>query len=120
MPEAWTKWREGKISSLLDQTLSGGSKSAKKRCIHIGLLCVQDDVAKRPTIDWVVSMLHSVGLSLPLPTKPAFMIRSSPEPLQNTVSPDKFPSRVKCSAQSIEQPVDVSVNEASITEPGPR
>lgn len=42
------------------------------RCIHIGLLCVQEDAAKRPTMASVVLMLGSSTMALPVPSAPAF------------------------------------------------
>jgi len=48
------------------------------RCIHIGLLCVQEDPAKRPTISTVFMMLTSNTVALPVPRQPGFFIQSSP------------------------------------------
>ncbi|GFZ06295.1 cysteine-rich RLK (RECEPTOR-like protein kinase) 34 [Actinidia rufa] len=116
---AWKKWRQGKASRLIDPTIKGGSKSEKTRCIHIGLLCVQENVAKRPTMDLVVLMLNSFSMSLQSPTKPAFLMDSSSlEP--NTALPGKSPIRVTSSDQSPKHSVNLSVNEASITDPCPR
>ncbi|GKV50471.1 hypothetical protein SLEP1_g57171 [Rubroshorea leprosula] len=42
------------------------------RCIHIGLLCVQENVAERPTMASVVLLLNSNSTSLPVPSQPAF------------------------------------------------
>ena len=46
------------------------------RCIHIGLLCVQENVAARPTMASVVQMLNSHSSSLPTPAQPAFLFCS--------------------------------------------
>ncbi|KAK0579090.1 hypothetical protein LWI29_020842 [Acer saccharum] len=69
---AWKNWKAGKSLNLIDPTWSVGSSSDIVRCIHIGLLCVQENVASRPTMALVVLMLTSSSLSLPLPSKPAF------------------------------------------------
>ncbi|XP_058194579.1 cysteine-rich receptor-like protein kinase 26 isoform X2 [Rhododendron vialii] len=114
---AWKKWRQGKASRLIDETLVDGSKSEKMRCIHIGLLCVQENVAKRPTMAAVVLMLNGFSMSLPLPSKPGFFVGSSTEP--DTALGNRFPP-VTSWHHSQEQPVNVSVNEASITDPYPR
>ncbi|KAF7149766.1 hypothetical protein RHSIM_Rhsim02G0113900 [Rhododendron simsii] len=114
---AWKKWRQGKASRLIDETLVDGSKSEKMRCIHIGLLCVQENVAKRPTMAAVVLMLNDFSTSLPLPSKPGFFVGSSMEP--DTALGNRFPP-VTSSHHSQDQPVNVSVNEASITDPYPR
>ena len=44
------------------------------RCIHIGLLCVQEDPQDRPTMGMVILMLRSYLYPLPGPTTPAFFI----------------------------------------------
>ncbi|KAK0580007.1 hypothetical protein LWI29_034954 [Acer saccharum] len=74
---AWKTWQAGTSLNLIDPTLSVGSSSDIVRCIHIGLLCVQENVASRPTVASVVIMLTSSSLSLPLPSKPAFYIHTS-------------------------------------------
>jgi hypothetical protein len=45
------------------------------KCIHVGLLCVQDFAKDRPTISVVISMLKSETIDLPLPKQPAFTER---------------------------------------------
>ena len=44
------------------------------RCIHIGLLCVQEIAKERPTMATVVSMLNSEIVKLPRPSQPAFIL----------------------------------------------
>ena len=44
------------------------------KCLHIGLLCVQEDAADRPTMSTVVLMLGSDTMTLPRPTQPAFSV----------------------------------------------
>ncbi|XP_043689501.1 putative cysteine-rich receptor-like protein kinase 20 [Telopea speciosissima] len=77
---AWRKWTEGTASALIDQTLRENYDMAEViRCIHIGLLCVQENVSKRPTMASVVIMLNSYSTSLPLPTPAAFIMGSQME-----------------------------------------
>ena len=45
------------------------------RCIHVGLLCVQDFAKDRPTISVVISTLKSEIIDLPNPRHPAFTER---------------------------------------------
>ena len=45
------------------------------RCFHIGLLCVQENPAKRPTMATIVLMLNSYSVSLPVPQRPALFNR---------------------------------------------
>ncbi|EXC56452.1 hypothetical protein L484_000344 [Morus notabilis] len=47
------------------------------RCIHIGLLCVQENVEQRPTMNSVVLMLTSHSMTLPVPSRPAFFMYNS-------------------------------------------
>ncbi|CAL5409665.1 unnamed protein product [Camellia sinensis] len=69
---AWKTWREGTISNLIDPALRDGLGSISEimRCIHIGLLCVQENVVVRPTMASVVVMLNSLSLTLSLPLEP--------------------------------------------------
>ncbi|KAK9997132.1 hypothetical protein SO802_021818 [Lithocarpus litseifolius] len=76
---AWKNWREGKPLNLVDSTLTAGSTNEIMRCIHIGLLCVQENVADRPTMSSVVLMLNSYSLTLPIPLQPAFFMHSNIE-----------------------------------------
>jgi hypothetical protein len=47
------------------------------RCIHIGLLCVQENVVDRPTMASVVLMFNSYSITLPIPSQPAFFMHSN-------------------------------------------
>jgi hypothetical protein len=47
------------------------------KCIHIGLLCVQDNPVERPSMSTVNVMLNSDTISLQAPLKPEFFISSS-------------------------------------------
>ncbi|XP_024963299.1 cysteine-rich receptor-like protein kinase 15 [Cynara cardunculus var. scolymus] len=78
LSHAWKSWRNGTSTSLIDPTLNDGSNSLRDmiRCIHIGLLCVQEDVTARPTMASVVLMLSSVSLTLTVPSEPAFFMRT--------------------------------------------
>ncbi|KAK7343552.1 hypothetical protein VNO77_12362 [Canavalia gladiata] len=73
---AWKSWREGTASNLIDPTLNTGSRNEIMRCIHIGLLCVQENIADRPTMASVVLMLNSYSHTLPVPSEAAFFMHS--------------------------------------------
>lgn len=73
---AWKSWRNGTSLNLVDPTLREGSIDEIMRCIHIGLLCVQDMVANRPTMGLVVSMLNSNSTTLEIPSEPFTTIDS--------------------------------------------
>ena len=63
--------------NVIDSTLREGSRYEMMKCIHIGLLCVQESVSDRPTMASVVHMLNSDSVTLPAPSKPGFFIQSS-------------------------------------------
>ncbi|KAG4126448.1 hypothetical protein ERO13_D10G155945v2 [Gossypium hirsutum] len=73
---AWKNWKEGTSEKLINPTLRNSSNLEEKiiRCIHIGLLCVQELAAKRPAMASVVLMLNTNSLSLPPPLQPAFLM----------------------------------------------
>ena len=102
----------------MDPTMGIGSTSEIMRCIHIGLLCVQENEADRPTMASIVLMLNSYSLSLPLPSQPAFFMNSGmngdlPLELEDNSSVTK-------SDHSQSKSAKFSANEASITDLYPR
>ncbi|KAJ4912807.1 Cysteine-rich receptor-like protein kinase 29 [Raphanus sativus] len=72
----WRSWREDVILSVIDPSLTTGSRNDILRCIHIGLLCVQESAATRPTMASVALMLNSNSFTLPTPSRPAFVLES--------------------------------------------
>ncbi|KAJ0040680.1 hypothetical protein Pint_26806 [Pistacia integerrima] len=56
-----------------------GSSSEMISCIHIGLFCVQENVANRPTMASIVLMLTSCYLCLLVPSKSKFFMQSNSE-----------------------------------------
>ncbi|XP_034698887.1 putative receptor-like protein kinase At4g00960 [Vitis riparia] len=113
---AWRSWREGSASNLIDPSMNSGSRSGIMRCIHIGLLCVQENVADRPTMGSIVLMLSSYSLTLPLPSQPGFFMHSSTNP----ETPLLLGSDYGVINASNNVSARVSVNETSITELRPR
>ncbi|GAB2298803.1 hypothetical protein Dimus_032881 [Dionaea muscipula] len=78
LTSVWRNWRNGAVLSIIDPMVSGGgSMDEIMRCIHIGLLCVQEYEVDRPTMSSVVIMLSSHSLTLSMPSQPAFVGRSS-------------------------------------------
>ncbi|KAJ9566369.1 hypothetical protein OSB04_002335 [Centaurea solstitialis] len=72
---AWKSWKERRGIELMDQALVESSfQSQALRCIHIGLLCVQDLAEDRPTMAEAVSMLCS-ETELPEPKEPLFTLQ---------------------------------------------
>ncbi|KAK2641458.1 hypothetical protein Ddye_023221 [Dipteronia dyeriana] len=110
---AWESWSEGTALNLIDPILRADcSTSEIMRCIHIGLLCVQENVSNRPKMASVVLMLTSCSISLQIPTKPAFFMHTTTD-LDNRES-------TSSSNRSKSRSVECSVNEASISELDPR
>ncbi|KAK2639263.1 hypothetical protein Ddye_027058 [Dipteronia dyeriana] len=69
---AWRLWNDKRAVELIDQLLDYSyTLSEILRCIHIGLLCVQQGPEDRPNMSTVVLMLGGEG-SLPKPRQPGF------------------------------------------------
>ncbi|EHA8591945.1 putative Receptor-like serine/threonine-protein kinase SD1-7 [Cocos nucifera] len=70
---AWELWKEGKWSELIDPSLADESPRHEiSRCIHVALMCVQENAADRPTMSDVVAMLARESSSFPDPKQPGF------------------------------------------------
>ncbi|KAM5586046.1 hypothetical protein ABKV19_005110 [Rosa sericea] len=69
---AWRNWRDDTIPNIIDPMLTTSSRYDIIRCIHIGLLCVQENVNDRPTMTSVVSMINSHSLTLSTPSRPPY------------------------------------------------
>ena len=116
--QAWKNWREGTTFNLVDPIVNNGSRNEIIRCIHIGLLCVQENVADRPTMAQVVLMLNSYSSSIPLPSKPLlFMNNNGSSEIQMREHNSEATTR---SSERASNSIQESVNEASITELYPR
>ncbi|KAJ6885700.1 G-type lectin S-receptor-like serine/threonine-protein kinase [Populus alba x Populus x berolinensis] len=75
---AWKLWNEGDIAAVVDPAISDPCFQVEIfRCIHIGLLCVQELAKDRPAVSTISSMLNSEIVDLPPPKKPAFVERQS-------------------------------------------
>ncbi|KAJ3674880.1 hypothetical protein LUZ60_005496 [Juncus effusus] len=61
----WQHWTKGNVQELNDPTLPATNLDQVTKCIHIGLLCVQENPEQRPSISDVNFMLHGHPLSLP-------------------------------------------------------
>ncbi|XP_045787083.1 cysteine-rich receptor-like protein kinase 10 isoform X1 [Trifolium pratense] len=83
---AWRNWREGTIIDIIDPSLNNGSQNEIMRCIHIGLLCVQESLVERPTMATIALMLSSYSFTMPLPLEPASSIGGRTRSLPYTQS----------------------------------
>ncbi|KAK6917371.1 Serine-threonine/tyrosine-protein kinase, catalytic domain [Dillenia turbinata] len=107
---AWKLWREGNFQNFMDLCLQDSySRDEVTRCIHIGLLCVQEDAEDRPTMAMIVLMLNSPDVALPQPHEPAFYLRSGSDPYLPKII-------VGSSNASSSNPTSCSANELTITE----
>ncbi|XP_058725199.1 cysteine-rich receptor-like protein kinase 44 [Vicia villosa] len=105
----WRNWRDGSPTNIIDPTIINDSVNEVLRCIHIGLLCVQENANSRPTMTSVVLMLNSHSFSLSRPSEPAFYVGSGAVDFQDIM--------VQSSEHNSGQE---SINKVSIMEPYPR
>ncbi|KAF3451650.1 hypothetical protein FNV43_RR07745 [Rhamnella rubrinervis] len=108
---AWRQWRNGTVLKLLDPNL-GDSYSREEviRCVHVALLCVEEDPADRPTMASVIVMLNSNTVTMALPQKPAFF------PHSTTSGPDAQSLGLESDEQSPTKSPATTVHEMSISE----
>ncbi|KAH6826726.1 hypothetical protein C2S53_017804 [Perilla frutescens var. hirtella] len=76
---AWKLWNEDSLEDFIDKGISSPSLEGDEimRCLHIGLLCVQEFPTNRPNISTVLSMLSSEIVDLSAPEHPGFTDRWS-------------------------------------------
>jgi hypothetical protein len=109
--QAWIHWRDSRPLELLDQSLGDSySRDEVLRCIHIGLLCVQEDPADRPTMASILLTFNKGSVTLPSPQEPAFFLHSKTD----------MPIKDLEFDQSTSKSIPWSINEASISELHPR
>lgn len=78
MLQAWRLWRDGAPLELMDPIISENCPTDEViRCIHIALLCVQEDPIDRPDFSIIMSMLTSNSVILPVPEPPGFFISNT-------------------------------------------
>ncbi|KAD7477483.1 hypothetical protein E3N88_00619 [Mikania micrantha] len=120
---AWKSWQNRTTNNMIDPILKMGSASSHDiiRSIHIGLLCVQENIVDRPTMGSVVNMLNSFSISLALPSEPAFFMHSNAKaemPLLYEYSSTRSSSGTE--KTKISKSSQLSINDVSISEIIPR
>ncbi|XP_065862203.1 G-type lectin S-receptor-like serine/threonine-protein kinase At4g27290 [Euphorbia lathyris] len=101
---AWRMWKEGKYLELVDSALGESCHlSQLMRCVHISLLCVQQNAEDRPSMESVVLMLSS-EIELGEPKEPGYYR-------------DKGPLEIDYSSSRVESS---STNELTYSLPEPR
>ncbi|CAH8256686.1 unnamed protein product [Arabidopsis lyrata] len=107
---AWRLWRNGSPLELVDLIIGESYQSNEAtRCIHIALLCVQEDPADRPLLPAIILMLTSSTTTLPVPRAPGFCLGGRELDLDSLEY-----------TQSTSWSIPCSINDASITEFDPR
>ncbi|CAN6211859.1 unnamed protein product, partial [Urochloa humidicola] len=110
----WEHWTMGTLVEIMDSSLSSlAPRDQMLKCIHIGLLCVQDDPAERPLMSTVNVMLSSSTVTLQAPSRPAFCIAKSG--FNSDMYSEGYPGASHSASRS-----PMSVNDVSITELDPR
>lgn len=70
---AWSLWKDGNTKEFVDPSIVDScSLDETSQCIHIGLLCVQDNPNARPLMSSIVPILENGGTSLPPPKQPIY------------------------------------------------
>ena len=93
MFQAWNLWSHGKATDFLDGAITESySPDEVSKCIHVGLLCVQDSPNARPHMSSVVSMLDSEAMPRAMPKQPMYFAtinhetKEAREDLENSVN----------------------------------
>lgn len=72
MFQAWMLWKEGTVLELVDENIKEKCNlSEVLRCIHVSLLCVQQNQYDRPNIASAVLMMES-EMEMAEPKQPGF------------------------------------------------
>ncbi|KAJ4828225.1 hypothetical protein Tsubulata_413111 [Turnera subulata] len=76
--QIWELWAEGTSLDIVDPSLGQKCPPGEVlKCIQVGLLCVQDNPADRPTMSAVVFMLGN-ETTLAYPSKPVYVLNTRP------------------------------------------
>lgn len=81
MFQAWKLWKGGEAKNLIDSSLVELCSPNEEvfRCIHVGLLCVQDHPNDRPTMSAIVFMLENETTIYLIPKQPIFTVERNLE-----------------------------------------
>ncbi|KAG6420466.1 hypothetical protein SASPL_116995 [Salvia splendens] len=84
---AWLLWKDCKVLELMDESLIDTFVEPQvKRCIQVGLLCVQKLAEDRPAMSSVVFMLGCEEAAIPNPNEPGFFTERSSNDVENQIS----------------------------------
>ncbi|KAL0876997.1 hypothetical protein Bca101_026702 [Brassica carinata] len=109
----WRLWNSDSPLELTDPKIGESyEKDEVIRCIHIGLLCVQEAPSDRPAMSTVFQMLTNSSIILPVPRPPGFFFRNKPS--FDPLTYGSEPGESSCKS------VPCSINNATITAVAPR
>ncbi|KAM3259591.1 hypothetical protein ACQJBY_051079 [Aegilops geniculata] len=78
--QSWNMWKEGKTKDLADSSIMDTcSPDELFLCIHVALLCVQENPDDRPFMSSVMTALENGSTTLPTPTRPGYLVRRNTE-----------------------------------------
>ncbi|KAF2583911.1 hypothetical protein F2Q70_00034931 [Brassica cretica] len=104
----WRLWNNGSPLELVDPSFQDNYQTNEiTRCIHIALLCVQEEAEDRPTMSAILQMLTTSSIALAVPRPPGFFFRRRHEELGRA-------------GPSMHMSALCSVDDASITSVAPR
>ncbi|KAM0878622.1 hypothetical protein ACQ4PT_034753 [Festuca glaucescens] len=116
----WEHWTTGTVEELADPSLGARSPGGQMlKLVNIGLLCVQDNPADRPTMSTVNVMLSSSTLSLQAPSRPTFCVGEM-EGYSDMYSEAPYLKGSHSQYAGDSKPTGMSPNEVSLTELEPR
>ncbi|KAF3565055.1 hypothetical protein DY000_02015319 [Brassica cretica] len=108
---AWRLWKAGSPLELVDPTIVESYESNEAiRCIHIALLCVQEDPADRPMLPAIILMLTSSTATLHVPRAPGTCLSSRCDWISNGLE----------STHSTSRSIPGSINDVTISDLDPR
>lgn len=108
--QVWRLWNNEPMLELVDPAIEENyDKEEVIRCIHIGLLCVQENPVDRPAMSTIFQMLTNTSITLPMPQPPGFFFRDRSEtnPLPKRLLP--CPSTSKSFTCSLDDTAVTSV-----------
>uniref|UniRef100_A0A453AAL0 Serine/threonine-protein kinase receptor n=1 Tax=Aegilops tauschii subsp. strangulata TaxID=200361 RepID=A0A453AAL0_AEGTS len=73
---SWNMWKEGRAEELPDSSIMDTcSVDEVVLCVHVALLCVEENPDDRPLMSYVVFVLENGSTTLPDPNSPAYFAR---------------------------------------------
>ncbi|CAA6656537.1 unnamed protein product [Spirodela intermedia] len=109
LSHVWNHWNQGAVLQVVDQSIAAQCQTAAvMRCIHISLLCVQNDPMTRPNMSDVALMMSSFSVSLRAPSRPAFLITGSNSGMLPGDEGSEFHDNIDLQKEEAEYDVSIS------------